>query len=207
MCSNAAVEPPPPDEAELRRAWQDGRFDDATTLALEWYGPEVLGLLAARLRSDSDAAEAFSMFAVDLWRGLPGFAWRCSLRAWAHRIARNAAHRWSKARRGARDLPLPGEALDQVADRVKTTTLLYLRSEVKSEVRRLRDELSEEDQLVLVLRVDKGLEWRDIAMALADADLEEPQLTRAAARLRKRLSLATQRLRELAQARGLLPRT
>ncbi|MEZ4363857.1 MAG: sigma-70 family RNA polymerase sigma factor [Kofleriaceae bacterium] len=198
-----AVEPPRPGEQELLLAWQEGRFDDATTLALERYGPEVLGMLAARLRSDSDAAEAFSMFAVDLWRGLPGFAWRCSLRAWAHRIARNAGHRWRTQAR--RELPLPSDALERVAARVKTTTLLYLRSEVKSEVRRLRDELSEEDQLVLVLRVDKGLEWRDIAMALADADLEEPELTREAARLRKRLSLATARLRELAQARGLLP--
>ena len=75
---------------------------------------------------------------------------------------------------------------------------------MKSEIRRLRDELSAEDQLVLVLRVDKGLEWRDIAMALADQDLDDPALARESARLRKRLQLATARLRELATERGLL---
>jgi RNA polymerase sigma-70 factor (ECF subfamily) len=202
------VDARPDDESELRAAWHAGRHDECTTLALERYGPEVLGLLAVRLRSDGDAAEAFSMFAVDLWRGMPGFAWRCSLRAWAHRIARNAANRWAMAgaRLAARNLPLPGDLIDRVAEQVKTTTLIYMRSEVKSEIRRLRDELPAEDQLVLVLRVDKNMEWRDIAMALADHDLDEAALVREAARLRKRLQLATARLRELAAERGLLER-
>ncbi|MBE7454758.1 MAG: sigma-70 family RNA polymerase sigma factor [Kofleriaceae bacterium] len=196
------------DEAELRAACEARSFDQATTLALERYGPEILGLLAARLRSDGDAAEVFSIFAEDLWRGLPGFAWRCSLRAWAHRVARNAANRYAVAgaRRAARNQPLGGELVEAVADRVKSTTLVYLKSEVKSEIRRLRDELSPEDQLILVLRVDKGLEWRDVAMALADEDLDEAALVREAARVRKRLQLATARLRELAAERGLLAR-
>lgn len=192
-------------EDALRAAWQAGRFDDATTLALERYGPEILGVLIARLRSESDAAESFSLFTVDLWRGLPGFAWRCSLRAWAHRLARNAANRWAvaAARHAAHAQPVPGDVIDELAARVKTTTLLYLRTEVKSEIRRLRDHLPEEDQLVLVLRVDKGMEWRDVAMAMADQDLDDASLAREAARLRKRLQLATARLRELAVERGL----
>lgn len=195
-------------EAALREACESGRFHEATTLALERYGPEILGLLAARMRSDADAAEVFSIFAEDLWRGLPGFAWRCTLRAWAHRVARNAANRFALAgaRRAALGQPVPGEAIEAVADRVKTTTLVYLKSEVKSEIRRLRDELPPEDQLVLVLRVDKDLEWREIAQALADEDLDETALVREAARLRKRLQLATARLRELAAERGLLTR-
>lgn len=199
---------PSDDELALRAAWDAGRHDEATTLALERYGPEILGLLAARLRSDADAAEAFSMFAVDLWRGMPGFAWRCTLRAWAHRIARNAANRWAVAgaRLAARAQPMPGELIERVAEQVRTTTLVYLKSEVKSEIRRLRDELPPEDQLVLVLRVDKNMEWRDIAMALADHDLDDTSLTRESARLRKRLQLATARLRELATERGLLDR-
>jgi RNA polymerase sigma-70 factor (ECF subfamily) len=193
------------DELVLRAAWDAGRYDETTTLALERYGPEILGILAVRLRSDGAAAEAFSMFAVDLWRGMSGFAWRCTLRAWAHRIARNAANRWAVAgaRLAARNLPLPGDLIERVAEQIKTTTLIYMKSEVKSEIRRLRDELPAEDQLVLVLRVDKNLEWRDIAMALADHDLDEPALARESARLRKRLQLATARLRELAAERGL----
>jgi RNA polymerase sigma-70 factor, ECF subfamily len=203
-----AVESPNADERELRDGWNAGRFDEVTTMALSRYGPEILGLLAARLRSDGNAAEAFSIFTVDLWRGMPGFAWRSTLRAWAHRIARNAANRWAVAgaRFVARNLAVPAEVIERVADQVRTTTLLYLKTEVKSEIRRLRDELSDEDQLMLVLRIDKGMEWRDIAMALADQDLEEPALVRETGRLRKRLQLATERLRALAQERGLIER-
>jgi RNA polymerase sigma-70 factor (ECF subfamily) len=71
------------DEDALRRLWEERNFGAVTTLALERYGPEILGVLAAQVRSepDADAAAAFSMFAEDLWRGIPGFRWRCTLRA------------------------------------------------------------------------------------------------------------------------------
>jgi RNA polymerase sigma-70 factor (ECF subfamily) len=88
------------DEQELRRAWDDGDLRAVATRALERYGPEILGVLAIQLRSTTDAADAFSLFAEHLWRGLPGFHWRCSLRAWAHHVARNAALQWATA--GAR---------------------------------------------------------------------------------------------------------
>ena len=87
------------DEQDPRRAWDDGDLRAVATLALERYGPEILGVLAVQLRSTSDAADVFSLFAEDLWRGLPGFQWRCSLRAWAHRVARNAAVRWASGQR------------------------------------------------------------------------------------------------------------
>src|SRR4029078_12316306 len=85
------------DEQKLRRTWDNGDFNAVTTLAIERYGPEILGILIARFRSESDASDAYSEFMQDLWRGVPGFQWRCSLRAWAHRIARHAAVRWATA--------------------------------------------------------------------------------------------------------------
>jgi RNA polymerase sigma-70 factor, ECF subfamily len=195
-------------EVELRAAWDAGDLDRTATLVFERYGPEILGVLAAQLRSTSDAADAFSMFAEDLWRGLPGFQWRCTLRAWAHRIARNAGIRWvtAVAQRPDRNVSLSRGGVLDLAEQVKSTTVAYLRTEVKSEVRRLREELPEIDQALLILRVDKNLEWREIAQALADDDLDGEALTREAARLRKRFQLATEKLRELARSRGILDR-
>jgi RNA polymerase sigma-70 factor, ECF subfamily len=196
-----------PIEDALRRDWEAQMYDRVATRALEAYGPEIVGVLAVQLRSASDAAEAFSMFAEDLWRGLAGFRWRCSFRAWAHRLARNAATRWATA--GARR-PERNVALSEVAEvsavvaRVRTRTLGYLRTEVKSALRDLRDELPADDRAVLVLRVDKRMEWRDIAAAMTDDDLADDELAREAARLRKRYQLATERLRTLARDRGLL---
>jgi RNA polymerase sigma-70 factor (ECF subfamily) len=195
-------------EQELRRAWDSGDFAAVTTMALERYGPEILGVLAVQLRSTSDAAEAFSLFSEDLWSGVPGFQWRCSLRAWAHRIARNAALRWATAgaRSPERNLSMEQGGVLELAAQVRSSTLVHLRTEVKSEVRRLREELPQPEQMLLILRVDKGLEWPDVAAALADHDLDPEELKREAARLRKRFQLVTKELRKLARERGILDR-
>src|SRR5512144_1336050 len=175
------------DEQELRRAWDAGDLRAVATLALERYGPEILGVLAVQLRSTANAADAFSLFAEHLWRGLPGFQWRCSLRAWAHRVARNAAVRWATdgARSPERNLSIEQGGVFELADHVRASTLVQLRTEVKSEVRRLREALPHTDQMLLILRVDKAMEWHDIAAALAEQDLDPDELKREAARLRK----------------------
>src|SRR6185503_19513911 len=126
--------------------------------ALERYGPEILGILVAHLRSTSDAGEVFSLFAEDLWRGLPGFQWRCTLRAWAHRIARNAAVRWATAgdRRPERNVPIESSVLE-LADQVRSSTLVYLRTDVKSEVRRLREGFQLATEKLRELARERGL--------------------------------------------------
>jgi RNA polymerase sigma-70 factor, ECF subfamily len=194
------------DEQDVRRAWEDGDLDAVATLAVKRYGPEILGVLAVQLRSTADAADAFSLFAEHLWRGLPGFQWRCSLRAWAHRVARNAAVRWATdgARSPERNLSMEQGGVFEVADRVRSSTLVHLRTEVKSEIRRLREELPPAEQMLLILRIDKEMEWEEIAAALAEQDLDPDELKREAARLRKRFQLVTEKLRELARKRGLL---
>lgn len=196
------------DESELRRACDVGDYRTATTLAIERYGPEIFGVLAARLRSDADAADVFSLFAESLWRGLPGFQWRSTLRAWAYRIARNATVRWamSSDRKPERNVPMEGAGIFELAERVRSSTLAHLRTDVKSEVRRLREELPEADQMLLILRVDKDLEWDEVAAALVDDDLPTDELKREAARLRKRFQLVTEKLRSLARERGILDR-
>jgi RNA polymerase sigma-70 factor (ECF subfamily) len=195
------------DEQELRRAWDAGDYSAATTLALERYGPEIFRVLAARLRSDSDAADVFSLFAEALWRGLPGFQWRSTLRAWAYRIARNSTARWAMAseRKPERNLPMEGSIVE-VAVRVRSSTLVHVKTEVKSEVRRLREELPEPDQMLLILRVDRELEWDEVVAAMVDDDLPADELKREAARLRKRFQLVTEKLRTLARERGILDR-
>ena len=196
------------DEQELQSAWWNGDFRAVAELAFRRYGPEILRVLVARLGSESDASEAFSMFVEDLLRGLPGFQWRCSLRAWAHRIARNAAARWITAgeRSPERNLSIEHDGALEVVDHVRSSTLLHLRTEVKSEIRRLRDELPEVERMLLILRVDQGLGWDEIAALHADDDLADEELKREAARLRKRFELATKKLRAVARERGLVPR-
>lgn len=196
------------DEQDLRQAWDHADYRAVATLALERYGPEIFGVLAAQLRSPADAADVFSLFAENLWRGLPSFQWRCSLRSWAYRIARNAAIRWATAgvRRPERNVAIEDGGVLELAERVRSSTLAHLRSEVKSEIRRLREELPEPEQMLLILRVDKALEWPEIAAVLSDEDLADDELKREAVRLRKQFQRVTEKLRGLARERGILDR-
>ena len=82
-------------------------------------------------------------------------------------------------------------------ERMRSSTLVYLRTDVKSAIRRLREELPELDQMLIILRIDKRMKWRDIVAAVSGDDLEGDALKREAARLRKRFECAIERLRKL----------
>src|SRR6478609_8622769 len=94
---NATTEVPV--EERIRSAFNRGDLERAATTLLEFYGAEIFGFLVARLRNTELASEAFADFTEDLWRGLAGFRWMCSARAWAYTLARHAASRASRQRR------------------------------------------------------------------------------------------------------------
>ena len=197
-------------EASIRAACEAGELGRATTLVVEHYGTDIMAFLLARFGTRSAVAEeVFSMFAEKLWIGLPGFEWRCSMRSWAYRLARNAANDFTKAagNRLERNLALSEHApASALADRVRTTTEAYRRTAPKDRMRELRKLLPSADQMLLVLRVDRNMDWRELAMLLEeDGDpLDADMLDREAARLRKRFERVKQHLRELAVADGLL---
>ena len=195
------------DEEDLRRAWEASDYRTVTTLAIMRYGKGIHSVMADRLRSEADAWDVFSLFAEALWRGLPGFQWRSTLRAWAYRIARNATVRWAMAseRKPGRNLPMEGSVAEAIV-RLRSSTLVHFKTEVKTEIRRLREELPEPDQVLLILRVDKELEWDEVATALVDDDLPADELRRESARLRKRFQEVIKKLRKLAHERGILDR-
>jgi RNA polymerase sigma-70 factor (ECF subfamily) len=197
-------------EAPIQAAWQGQDFGQATTLAIETYGEEVMGFLIARTKSPSDASDIFSMFAEDLWRGLPAFEWRCSLRGWCYTLARHAIarHVRSPHNRADRNLALSQHgALSALVDRLRSTTHAFARTEAKDRVRALRERLPEDDQTLLILRVDRNLSWRELALVMNDAaapGMSEAELQKAEQRLRQRFKRVKDRLKELAKEAGLL---
>ena len=196
-------------EKLVKESWESGDFDEATRLCIKELGPEIIGFLDARLHSLSDAEEVFCLFAEDLWRGLKKFEWRSTVRVWAYSLAINAANRYLSApqRRRERNLTLSRiEFLQKAVDRVRTTTVAYLRTQTKTRVQKLREMLPQQDQTVLILRVDRGFSWRELALAVWSGD--EPKtdeaISRNAARLRKRFERIKDRLRELAIQEGVM---
>lgn len=197
-------------ERAVRAACDRGNDRHAATLVIERYGPEILGFLFSFVADHGSADDVFSMFCEDVWRGLPGFQWRCTVRGWCYRLARHAALRFLRTgpARAARHLPLSqASEVWRLANRARTGSCpAHARTEVKSRMRRLREKLAAEEQLLLVLHVDKDLPWTEVAMILAPEgdSLSAGALARQSARVRKRFQLVKEKLKRMARSEGLL---
>lgn len=200
-------------EAEVVEALAGGDRRHAVTLVLRAYGPEILRFLIALHGDRDEASEVFSLFAEAIWSAVARFEQRSSVRTWAYAIARRTSlrHRRDRKRRAARYQPFPEDsALSALEARVRTETLSFLRTERKSKLRALRDALPREDQVLLMLRVDRAMSWEDLARVLregAGAALSDDDLKRESARLRKRFQLLKDRLRKEGERQGLLGST
>jgi RNA polymerase sigma-70 factor (ECF subfamily) len=197
-------------EIEVRALCDQGDHARAATRLLQGYGPEVFGFLVAVHRSEADASDAFSDLAVAVWRGLPRFAWQSSVRTWTYAIARNVSRTGKRdaARRNRRAAGAGEATLESVVQQVRTGTAAFLRTDKRTRLEELRDSLPEEDRMLLVLRIDRGLAWNDLARVLHEgapgAPLDDAEIAREAARLRKRFQLVKDGLREKAKKEGLL---
>jgi RNA polymerase sigma factor (sigma-70 family) len=193
-------------EERIGAALVAGDLNTAAVATLRAYGAEILGFLVAELRDDQHAEEVFSSFAEDLWRSLPELTLRTTMRAYAYSLARNAKHRFldRDLRKQRRGVPLSQvEELSKIVYGLRSQTPLFQQSEAQQQLVALRDRLGDEERALLTLRIDRKLEWREIAEVLAG---DEPDQTRAMARLRKRFQLTKDKLTRWAREDGLLPR-
>ena len=198
---------PDPIAADVKAAIERGDETSAVTRALEGYGPEVMGFLIAFMRDPDAADDVFSQFCEDVWNGLGKFRWEGALRAWVYAVARHAAIRYRRGSYEKRRKPFsPNDALSQLEERVRTQTINYLRTESRSAIERLREQLEPDERALLILRLDRKLAWNEIAEVLADDEEGKTaaNIKKESATLRKRFERVKDRLRELAKAEGLL---
>jgi RNA polymerase sigma-70 factor (ECF subfamily) len=196
-------------EEQIRGYCDAQQWGPAATAALRGYGPEVLGYLSAMCRTETDAAEVFSSFCEDMWKGLPRFRWQSSFRTWAYTLARHALYRIGRdpQRRRERNVALSeSPEVFEIVELVRTTTMIHLRTETKNKFTALREQLEPDDRTLLILRVDRKLAWNEIATIMGEEDEPTPeQVRRDAATLRKRFERAKERLRKLALDQRLIP--
>ena len=77
-----------------------------------------------------------------------------------------------------------------------------LRTERRSALLQLTEDLSTDDRMLLVLRLDRGLAWPDVARVFLQKEApEERKVLRESARLRKRFQVLRERLRDRARLR------
>ena len=192
-------------DGELRSLHAQGSLKLAATRALEELGPEVFGFLVHTMGNEHDATEVFSELGENLWTAMPAFGFRCSVRTWMYVLARHAVARFRRTPWNARNRRGGESQLDDVCARVRTRTEPWLRTEVKDGFRAIRDALEPDDRELLVLRVDRGLAWEDVArVMLGSEDPDGAELRTECARLRKRYQLLKDDLRRRAREAGLV---
>lgn len=189
-------------EQAIRALCEAGAYAEATTAALRMYGVELLGFLRVLANHHDLASEAFAELGEDVWTGLPRFRWQASLRSWLYALARNALAQLRRDPRRRIDRNLPLSIAPEMAAVVRTVTLEIQRTDVKDEFRVLREQLDPEEHEILLLRLDRGLAWKDIARILGGDD----NVAARAAVLRKRFERAKERLKKLAIEHGLIHR-
>lgn len=185
-------------EARIRELVAAGDTRGAATEAIRGLGPQVLRYLRAMLRDEDAAADAFSVFAEKLWKGIETFRGESSFRTWALKLAWNAtldAKDDAWRRKGRRFEP--GEA-SAMAESIRTKSVVRTERQRRA-LDELRASLSAEDRSLLILRVDQGLSWEEVAQVLAG----EGSPARPDA-LMKRYERIKERLGKLARDRGLV---
>jgi RNA polymerase sigma-70 factor (ECF subfamily) len=175
-----------------------GDLAGAASSAVRGFGPHVLNYLRALLHDEESAYDVFAEVCERLWRDLPRFRREVSFRTWIYKLAWCAAqdHRRSAARHPTEHLAT--SRVSQLAAEVRSMTPGYLQSGIHDRWAAIRTGLDEEDRSLLLLRVDQGLSWKDIAAVMSP---DEPV---GEAALRKRFERLKERLREELRAQGLL---
>jgi RNA polymerase sigma-70 factor (ECF subfamily) len=174
-----------------------GNASGAASEALRELGPMTLRYLRSLLQDEDDAADAFSRFAENLWKGLPSFRFDSALRTWAYRIAWNSAQtfRHDAYRRHGRRFAT-GEA-SALAEDIRTKTVERVARQ-RDALDQLRASLTVEERSLLAFRVDQELSWAEIAEIIREEGQPVPVAT-----LMKRFERLKKRLAELARAGGL----
>jgi RNA polymerase sigma-70 factor (ECF subfamily) len=190
-------------EARVRSLVEGGRHQQAAGEALRALGPEVLGYLRGMMGSDADGDEVFAAVSTRVWRGLAAFEWRCSLRTWVYLLAHREMARFRQQGRRHAEGRVPLSQIQSIMAEVRST--VTGRSALRQKLAKLREELPEEDQELLVLRVDRNLEWDEIALIFSKKadDWTDADTKREAARLRKRFQLIKERLAKRFREEGL----
>jgi RNA polymerase sigma-70 factor (ECF subfamily) len=188
-------------EAEIALLLEVNDLRSAAAAIVRGYGPAILGYLASLARDEDRADDVFSQFCEDLWCGLPGFRRDASVRTWVYKLA---WHAWLRNERDAfrrHGRPMATEEMSRLAAEVRSTTALHLRPDAKDAVARLREQLTPAEQSLLVLRIDRGLSWTEVA-----AVMSTPEEHVDAQTIAKRFQRVKANLRTLAEAAGLLER-
>lgn len=153
-------------EDEVRALLSKGADGAAATRVIQAFGQRVMAHLRTVLRDPDDVEDAHSVWAEHVWKGLPRFAWRSSLRTWAFRLALNVA------------LNMRNEAFRRRVRRFETGEASALAASLRSsgsyerkrnKMGELRRYLTDAELMLVSVHTELELSWDEAAEVYAEA--------------------------------------
>lgn len=184
-------------EHRIRSLVGAGDVGSAVTGVLRLYGAEVFGFISALVEMPVFAREVYVAVGELLWCGLPRFEWRCDLRTFMYTLARRALRAFRKEH-GA-----PPKPLFQESPRPPSSGP-FRQKAFRGVVAALRKKLAHEERELLILRVDRGLSWRSVAISSLGEHAGDEELAREEKRLRECLARLKEKLAQIAREHGIL---
>jgi RNA polymerase sigma-70 factor, ECF subfamily len=184
-------------ENRIRALVMAGDVGAAVTGVLRLYGAEVYGFISALIEVPAFARDVYVAVGEVVWVRLPTFAWRCDLRTWIYGITRRAMAAF-RAENGS-----PSNVLFTEPPRAPSGGP-FREKAFRGVVAVLRRKLAPEDRELLILRVDRRLSWRSLAITSLGDKAEDAELAHEEERLRASLDSMKEKLAQIAKEHGIL---
>ncbi len=175
-----------------------GKTRAAAEELIRVHGSRMQRYLLSVLRDPDAADDAYSVWCEWVLNGIPGYRRDAPLRTWAYGVAHNAARRVRDDAFRRRRCSLSRAGGSRAAAGPPSSSLRH-RERAAQVLEAIRARLSLDDQGLIALRVDHGLEWESVAAILSPAPGARPT---TAAALRKRYERLKDRIRRLAREAG-----
>ena len=181
-------------EGEIRGLCLQKNYREASEKALFEYGAEILGWLVSVVPTQQIAEDICQNFCVAFWQALPGFEWKSSLRVWAYSLARYTRNRYYRDKHRKHQPESLSQFESELSVGLSTMLSRLYQGQRLSQLAQLRRQLAEDEQTLLILRVDRELSFREIGEVM---DCEE-------ATARKNFQYAKNKLTNMAKEAKLI---
>jgi DNA-directed RNA polymerase specialized sigma24 family protein len=192
-------------EDNVRARIRNGDIANATATALLLHGAEVFAFLAGVLDDPEAARDVHASFCDRVGNGLGRFGWTCCLRTWMYAVARGelARHREGPRLRARDRDPGAANSPPPLSQPPMTAPAPTPRTMAREAVLALRRHLAPEEREIFILRFDRELPWREIALAFLGGAGSEGAIEAESQHLQRRFQEMRRRLAKIAAERGL----
>jgi DNA-directed RNA polymerase specialized sigma24 family protein len=171
-------------DAQVRDLLDRGQASTAASVLLDKLGADVFGFLVGVLGDTRRARAAYAGLVARVTAELPAFRGKCSSRVWLYSLARRELDdRRTRAKRAE-----PTRSGD---------TGVWRQAGMLAVIGAVRRALSEEERELLILRVDRLLDWQSLAITQLGEAAARAAIAREANTLRRRLDTLLERIESL----------